>query len=216
MKHWLVGFLLIVGLLGCSKTDPSSSPYLRHTGPTPILVYGDSLSAGYGMTKEQAWPTLMEQQLKSEGYLRQDQTIANYSKSDETTSGGLQRFEQALEETQPLVVVLELGANDALRRQSMSEMRQNLDRMIGMAKTRNIDVILVGVDLPSKFFFVNTKHFTTSYEELAQKHNLRLVPNLLKGVNNTSSLMMDDGLHPNSLGQPKIVENMWDVLTEAQ
>ena len=212
MRAFLV-LLLCVVLQGCGGPEAPSS-LKTSSSPTPVLVFGDSLSAAYQMDPDKGWVNLLEQRMHEEGWLNDEQFIFNASVSGETTQGGLERFEQALDDAKPAVVVLELGANDALRRQSMEQMRSNLSEMITMAQGRGAQVFLVGVDLPAKFFFVSTDHFTGAYRELASQHEVILVPNLLEDVNSNRSMMMDDGLHPNPSGQPQIVDNVWPHLQD--
>ena len=211
-KNGILGLIMLLAV-GCSSSATPVS-LQNSASPTPILVFGDSLSAGYKLEPDQGWVYLMEQKMHQEGWLVEHQSIANESISGETTSGGLARFEDALSTHTPDVVILELGANDALRRQSMSEMQQNLSTMITQAQAAGAQVFLVGVDLPSKFFFVNTDHFTDAYIALAKEHDVVLIPNLLDGVNSDNSLMLSDGLHPNDKGQPVIVDNVWPHLQE--
>ena len=217
-REGLLGMVAFVALAlcGCQQEQGQTSFYLNTASQTPVLVFGDSLSAGYGVSEEKAWPSLLEARLREEGLIRQDQQVANYSRSGETSEGGLARFEEALSDSQPHTVVLELGSNDALRRQSMAHMKDNLEQMISRAQQQNVQVVLVVTDLPHKFFFINTDGFTSIYQELAQEHpKIILVPNLLDGVNSKSSLMQDDGMHPNELGQPRMLLNMWDAVLEA-
>lgn len=198
----------VVMLTGCSE---AANPPQWSTAPTstPILVFGDSLSAAYGIDEQQGWVALLEQDLRQQQLINNNQKIANESISGETTNGGLQRLEEQLVRHQPMIVVLELGANDALRRQPLTQMKSNLQRMIDMIKEHNAQVVLVSVNLPSRFsLFVPTRSFTNVYHELAQENNIVLVPNLLEGVNNNREYMLDDGLHPNAQGQPRMKENV--------
>lgn len=206
--------VLVLALSACGKEE---KPDLLATSnsPTPVLVFGDSLSAGYNIREGKEWPVLFEQKLKTLYWIRPDQSVANYSKSGETSSGGLRRFQEALDETKPLVVILELGANDALRRTSMTALRANLTEMIVMCQKRNIEVVLVGVDLPARMFFVSTGSFIEIYQDLDKEKGVVFVDNLLKNVNNKSSLMQSDMLHPNEHGQLLMLENIWPGFEEA-
>ena len=202
-------------LSGCDSDTSQTEALARLDTKTPILVFGDSLSAGYNIQKGKEWPVLFEQELKTLYWIRPDQEVANYSKSGETTTGGLARLEDALNETSPKIVILELGANDALRRSSVDVMEKNLIKMIEMCRSRDILVVLVGVDLPQKLFFVPTKQFTGVYKKLDDIEGVVLVENLLDGVNSTSSMMQEDMLHPNESGQLTIMENVKPGLEEA-
>ena len=209
----MVWFLMLcVSLSACAK--PTAGERLSiAASPTPILVFGDSLSAGLRVTPSQRWSALLEQRLKSEGVLRADQTVANFSVSGETSAGGLRRLEAALDETKPEVLVLQLGANDALRRQSMAALHSNLQKMIEMAHTRNIRVVLVGVKPPILFSFGGTSRFTDVYSDLSQKNDVIVVPDLFDKL--SSSNMQEDRLHPNASGQPLMMETMYPSIIEA-
>lgn len=209
----MVWFLLLcISLSACAKPTAGERLSIAAT-PTPILVFGDSLSAGLRVDQNQRWSVLMEQRLKEEGVLRANQSVANFSVSGETSAGGLQRLEAILDETQPVVLVLQLGANDALRRQSMQALHTNLSKMIEMAIARNIRVVLVGVEPPILFSFASTSRFTDVYEDLAKQYDVILVPDLFDKL--SSKNMQEDRLHPNTSGQSLMMETMHPSLIEA-
>lgn len=174
-----------------------------------ILVFGDSLSAGYGLRRGEGWTDLLGERLRKEGY---GFRIVNASVSGETTAGGVARLPRALQLHQPAIVVLELGANDGLRALALSEMRANLDRMIRMARGANRKVLLLGIHMPPNYGPRYTAGFDKIYQELAQKHRVMLVPFLLEGVAENPRLMQPDGLHPNMSGQPLLLQNVWPAL----
>lgn len=209
----MVWFLLLcISLSACAKPTAGERLSIAAT-PTPILVFGDSLSAGLRVDQTQRWSVLMEQRLKSEGVIRPNQSVANFSVSGETSEGGLQRLETILDETQPVVLILQLGANDALRRQSMQALRNNLSKMIEMAVERNIHVILVGVEPPIFFSFAGTSSFTDVYEDVSKQYDVILVPDLFDKL--SSKNMQEDRLHPNSSGQPLMMETVYPSVVEA-
>lgn len=215
---WLKGCRVLGVLMGlllsaCQKEPPTL--LTTDPSPTPVLVFGDSLSAGYNINVEKAWPKLLEQQLQQQYWLRPDQSIANASISGETTEGGLARFQDALAEHSPTLVILELGANDGLRRQSLEQMKKNLAQMIDICRHQKITVVLVGVDLPPKFFFLSTEAFKEVYTSLSEEKDVVLVENILDGVNNRESLMQSDGLHPNEHGQLRMSDNIYEGVREA-
>ncbi|PPD52975.1 MAG: arylesterase [Methylotenera sp.] len=174
-----------------------------------IVVFGDSLSAAYGIQPNTGWVALLENKLKSQNNLYK---VVNASISGETTSGGLSRFDQMLKTHQPNIVVIELGANDGLRGLSLSEMQSNLNSMITKAKAKNATVMLLGMKIPPNYGIQYTQKFSAIYNDSAQKYQLSLVPFFLDGVAGNRSLVQDDGLHPTAAAQPKLLENVWPKL----
>lgn len=174
-----------------------------------IVVFGDSLSAAYGIPPNTGWVALLENKLKSQN---SSYKVVNASISGETTSGGLTRFDQMLKTHQPNIVVIELGANDGLRGLSLNEMQSNLNSMITKAKSKNATVMLLGMKIPPNYGIQYTQKFSAIYDHLAQKYQLSLVPFFLDGVAGNRSLVQDDGLHPTAAAQPKLLENIWPKL----
>lgn len=171
-----------------------------------ILIYGDSLSAAYGIPQQQGWATLLKEKLQSEKF---DYDIINASISGETTSGGLTRFSSTIQQTRPQIVILELGANDGLRGLPVKEMQQNLHQMIQQSKKSGIKVLLIGMRIPPNYGPKYTEAFSQTYIALARQHKIPLVPFMLENVAAKPDLIQQDGLHPNAFGQPIIVENIW-------
>ena len=174
-----------------------------------VLIFGDSLSASYGMPLAQSWPSLLQQRLTEKGFPHR---VANASISGETTSGGLARINQALLDHKPALVVLELGANDGLRGLPVSEMRRNLASIIDACKRQGAKVLLVGMRIPPNYGQRYTNTFFESYATLAREHRLPLVPFMLEGVAGNRTLIQDDGLHPTAAAQPTILETLWSGL----
>lgn len=178
--------------------------------PAPVLmVFGDSLSAGYGLGPGQGWVDLLGARLASEGY---EFRLVNASVSGETTAGGLARLPRALEVHRPAVVVLELGANDGLRGLAPDATRGNLERMVRLLKARQAQVLLVGIRLPPNYGTRYTAAFTALFGAIAARERVPLVPSLLDGVAMQRALMQADNLHPNERGQPQLLENVWPQL----
>jgi acyl-CoA thioesterase-1 len=189
----------------------AASPALgaeKSASPT-ILVYGDSLSAAYGMSQARGWVSLLQQRLKAQGYPHR---VINASVSGETTSGGLSRLPITLRQHQPDIVLLELGANDGLRGLPLPQMRSNLEAMIKASKGAGADVMLLGIMIPPNYGPKYTREFSQSFNELAARHDLPLVRFLLEGVAGQPELTLDDGLHPTASAQPRILDNVWQVL----
>ena len=176
-----------------------------------IVIFGDSLSAAYGIQSNKGWVALLESKLKQQN---SEYKVINASISGETTSGGLTRFDQMLKTHQPEVVVIELGANDGLRGLSLNEMQSNLNSMIAKAKAKNATVMLLGIKIPPNYGIQYTQKFSAIYATLAQKYDLNLVPFFLDGVAGNRKLIQDDGLHPNAVAQAKLLENIWPKLEE--
>lgn len=174
-----------------------------------ILVYGDSLSAAYRMPQEQGWVSLLQQRLQDEGYSHH---VINASVSGETTSGGLSRLQITLRQHKPDIVLLELGANDGLRGLPLAQMRNNLEAMIKTIRATGADVVLLGIMIPPNYGPKYTQEFSQSFTKLAKSFDLPLVNFLLEGVAGKPELTLDDGLHPSAIAQPRILENVWQVL----
>lgn len=189
-----VWFFLIVTLL-LSKLASAST----------LLVMGDSLSAAHNMRPESGWVSLLENQLSE---THPEINVVNASVSGETTQGGLARFEQLLAEHQPQWVILELGANDALRGYPLAQTSQNLKTMIEQAHQAEAKVLLIGNQIPQNYGKRYTEMFSSLYEDIAAEYKLAYVPFMLEGVALDKSLMQADGLHPNQDGQPVVLENI--------
>jgi acyl-CoA thioesterase-1 len=187
-----------------------AAPAARAQQPLPVvLVFGDSLSAGYGIHVEQGWVNLLARKISQLGY---GFRVINASVSGETTAGGLGRLPHALDVQRPRILVLELGANDGLRGLPLADTRDNLDKMIAVARAHGVTVLLLGMRMPPNYGERYTSGFQGMYSELAQAHKLALVPFLLDQVALNPSLMQPDGLHPAESGQPLLLDNVWPKL----
>lgn len=174
-----------------------------------ILVLGDSLSAAYGLDKDQGWVSLLSKRLAREGY---EYEVVNASVSGETTRGGLTRLPRELERHHPAIAIVELGANDGLRGLSLADMRSNLATIIEKLQAGGTRVVLVGMRLPPNYGSAYTEQFAEIYSKLARRYDVRLVPFLLDGVANHRQLFQLDGLHPVAVAQPTLLENVWREL----
>lgn len=174
-----------------------------------ILVLGDSLSAGYGLARNQAWPYLLEQRLKQE---KRDYAVINASISGETTSGGLSRLPAALKQAKPDLVILALGANDGLRGLPVSSMKNNLESMIKQSQAAGAKVMLIGMRLPPNFGPAYTKTYDQAFADLAQQYKLAFLPFLLEGFAEKPEMFQADGLHPIAAAEPIILDHVWPVL----
>ena len=201
-------FVFVLTLL-TSYILPSSAVAENERPVKTILVYGDSLSAAYGIPREQGWVSLLEQRIRSQ---KLPYRVVNASVSGETTSGGLSRFPADLRRHAPDLVILELGANDGLRGLPVNEMQNNLGKMIQAAKAAKARVLLLGMMMPPNYGHRYAQEFKASFTQLALKFKLPLVPFFLDGVAAHPELVQDDGLHPLGAGQPRILDNVWTEL----
>ncbi len=181
---------------------------LGHTGT--ILVFGDSLSAGYGLQANEDWPHLLKQKLHAEQYTQYK--LINASISGETSRGGLDRFEKTFKKHQPDIVILELGANDGLRGQSLKKMQNHLSQMIQYSLSNNARVILAGMRIPPNYGKRYTETFYQVFQRLNNQHNISLIPFLLDGLMDDKNLIQTDGMHPTAEAQPLLMERVWKTL----
>ncbi len=173
-----------------------------------ILVFGDSLSAGYGISRDESWPQLLQVELTR---TQTNYNVVNASVSAETTAGGVRRIQSLLEKHKPDIVIVELGANDGLRGSSLSIMRDNLSDIIVRAKRADAKVLLVGMKLPPNYGSAYVETFQNTFKKLAKQHRVALVPFLLEGV--TATQFQADNLHPVADAQPQIMNNVLKSLT---
>ena len=171
-----------------------------------ILVWGDSLSAGYGLEKGQEWPALLQTRLQAEGFRH---VVVNGSVSGETSSGGRTRLPDALAEHAPQVVILELGANDGLRGLPPKLLADNLQAMIAEATGAGARVLLVGMQMPPNYGPAYTRRFSAVYRDLAEREELPLVPFLMEGFADRPEMFLADGIHPTAEAQGLILDNVW-------
>ena len=171
-----------------------------------VLVFGDSLSAAYGIAPQQGWVHLMGERIASQGL---PWKVVNASVSGETTAGGLRRLPEDLKRHKPDAVVIELGANDALRGQPIKAIRANLEQMIRLAREAQAEPVLVGLMIPPNYGIDYAGEFRDVYASIARKEKVRLVPFLLHGVADTAESFQADQLHPTAAVQPRILDNVW-------
>lgn len=181
-----------------------------HADAPVILVFGDSISAGYGLPRvEQGWVALLQARLKQQGY---GYDVINASVSGETTEGGLARLPRALSLHHPEIVILELGGNDGLRALPIADMRSDLARMIDLSTAAGGKVLLLGMRIPPNYGPTYTEQFSRVFADVSADRHVPAVPFLLDGIALNADLMQADGIHPNEAGQPRLVENVWPAL----
>jgi acyl-CoA thioesterase-1 len=171
-----------------------------------IVVFGDSLSAGYGLPQGAGWVSLLEQRLRREklGY-----DVVNASISGETTFGGRNRIGAVLQEHTPAVVIVELGANDGLRGSAVETTRANLIAIVAACRKAGAKILLVGMRIPPNYGPVYTRRFEAMFAEVARQQNTSLVPFMLQGFAEKRELFQADGVHPNAEAQPRVLDNIY-------
>lgn len=171
-----------------------------------LLVHGDSLSAAYGLKREDGWVVLLESRLASQ---RPDCKVINSSISGETSAGGLSRLPALLQTHKPTHVLLELGANDGLRGLDTQAFETNLDKMVRLSRDAGARVLLIGVRIPPNYGKAYQDRFEQVFVNVGKKHKLPRVPSLLDGFEADRSAFQADGLHPTAAAQPRILETVW-------
>jgi acyl-CoA thioesterase-1 len=203
-RRGLASWLAVVILAGIGAIPTASGA----SQPT-LLVYGDSISAAYGIQRADGWVEKLAVRLTD---THPDWQVVNASVSGETTSGGLARLPSTLATHSPAIVVLELGGNDALRGYPLERIRGNLDRMVTLARDAGSAVLLVGMQIPPNYGQPYVEGFAALFRDVAGAQDVPLVPFLLEGVALAPGLMQDDGIHPTAAAQPLMLETIWPVL----
>ncbi|MGF6975848.1 acyl-CoA thioesterase-1 [Paraburkholderia sp. JPY465] len=174
-----------------------------------IVVLGDSISAEYGLPRDTGWVALMRQRLAEE---RIDYSVANASISGDTTSGGRARLPALMERLKPSIVIVELGANDALRGVPLSTTEANLRTIIEQAQHGHAKVVLVGMYVPPNYGPDYTQKFHGLYGQLSKEFHLPLVPFLLAGIADKPDMFQADQIHPTQQAQPLLLNNVWPAV----
>ena len=191
---------------GSNQTNPGNDSATVAKKKT-IVFYGNSLTAGYGLSPSQAFPALIQKKIDSLGLPYQ---VINAGVSGETSSGGKTRIDWILREPVD-IFVLELGSNDGLRGTPLSETKKNLQDIIDIVKAKypNIKLVFAGMEIPPNMGQAYTTEFRNIYTDLAAKNNMTLIPFLLQGVGGEPDLNLEDGIHPNEKGHRIVAENVW-------
>jgi acyl-CoA thioesterase-1 len=224
VSFWGSAALLLVAM-SCSvrdaacgrpaETEPviSETEMAALTGAEPprvqIAVLGDSLTAGFGLLQAEAFPSILQQKFDEDGYSRID--VVNAGTSGETTAGGLRRLEWVLEPTVRILVIA-LGANDAMRGQSPVQTRENLAQIIEAAQKRGVQVLMAGMEAPPNLGDQFRAEFRAVFPDLAATYQVRLLPFLLAGIAGEARLNQEDGIHPNAEGQRMIADMLYPLL----
>ncbi|CAM2174046.1 acyl-CoA thioesterase I [Paraburkholderia sacchari] len=195
---------------GSHDTLAATAPAAQPTPAKPVIaVLGDSLSAEYGLPRDTGWVALLRQRLATE---RIDYSVANASISGDTTSGGLARLPLVMQRMKPSIVIVELGANDALRGVPLATTQGNLRAIIGQIRKGNAQPVLVGMYVPPNYGPDYTRAFHGLYVQLSNELHVPLVPFLLAGLADKPNLFQSDQMHPNQQAQALLLENVWPTL----
>jgi acyl-CoA thioesterase-1 len=195
--------LLLMMTIGCTTGCNLA------TAAETLLVFGDSLSAGFGIAVKQSWPSLLDERLQQE---KLPYTVVNASISGETTAGGLSRFPAALKQHRPAVVILALGTNDGLRGLPLAEARTNLTQMVQAAKSTGARILVAGMRLPPNYGPDYTRDFNALFATVAKQEKIALLPFLLEPIATDDTSFQPDRLHPTAAAQPKILDHVWPSL----
>ena len=179
-----------------------------HAAERVIVAFGDSLTAGLGVTPEESYPARLQARLRAEGYAYR---VVNAGASGDTTAGGLRRVDWALK-NKPDIVIVALGANDALRAQDLTSVRQNLDAIVARFQKAGARVLLAGMEVPPNYGAQYAADFRKVYAEVARKRGVAFMPFLLDGVAGKPSLNQADGIHPTAGGYGIVADHLWPYL----
>lgn len=213
MRRWMLTAALALAC-GASLAAPATPPAAQPPGPARpvILVLGDSLSAEYGLARGEGWVALLTQRLaKSQPQAR----VINASVSGDTTAGGRARLASLLQRHRPTVVILELGANDALRGLPLPSTEANLQAMVSASQAAGARVLLLGIQVPPNYGSAYSRDFAAVFPAVASRHKVALLPFLLEGIANAPDALawfQPDRIHPSARAQPRMLDNVWPLL----
>ena len=177
-----------------------------------VLVFGDSLSAGYGIDVDQSWTALLQSRLEQQGY---EYRVVNASISGDTTEGGAARIGQALQTFRPALVILELGGNDGLRGIPVDRMKANFKTIIEASVESDAAVVMLGIRIPPNYGARYSQSFENVYRELAEELGVPWIEFFMDGVALNKELMQDDGIHPTAAAQSILLDNAWPIIKAA-
>jgi len=182
---------------------------VQATEPPTVLIFGDSLSAGFGIDVDQSWATLLQDRLTEQGY---EHRVVNASISGETTEGGAARIDDALGTFKPDLIVLELGGNDGLRGFPPARIKENLKVIVAQAKASGAAVVLLGIRIPTNYGTRYTQAFEAVYAEVAEDLGVEWIEFFMQGVAMNDELLQEDRIHPNVAAQPILLDNAWPII----
>lgn len=220
LKGLLSFAFLALFLAGCSSVStaerrfdgdpkkPLATPQVITNRPK-IVAFGDSLTAGFGLTEKESYPYLLQEKLKKDGY---NYEVVNAGVSGDTSLGGTERIDWVLEQENVQILILELGANDLLRRMPVDKMKRNLAQIIEKAKAKNVKVLLCGMLAPPNFGAEYQRAYISAFPDLADQYKVEFLPFLLENVALNRNLNQADGIHPNAEGERIMTENVYKAL----
>jgi acyl-CoA thioesterase-1 len=179
-------------------------------GSPTVLVFGDSLSAGYGIDVDQSWTALLQSRLERLGY---EHRVVNASISGETTEGGAARIDTALSTFAPDLIILELGGNDGLRGFPPERIRENLEKIVSSAKASGATVVLLGIRIPTNYGPRYSAAFEAVYRQVAEDLDIEWIEFFMEGVAMNDELLQEDRIHPNTEAQPILLDNAWPIVS---
>lgn len=208
--------IVCISACGVSTAEKQSNANIRKQPPAQVLsdrkkivAFGDSLTAGFGLTEKESYPYLLQEKLNADGY---DYEVVNAGVSGETSLGGLERIDWVLEMDKVEILVLELGANDLLRGIPVKTMKTNLDKIIRKAKAKNVRVLLCGMLAPPSIGAAYQRDYMNAFPDLADEHNVEFLPFILENIALKKELNQADGIHPNDKGEKIMTENVYKAL----
>jgi acyl-CoA thioesterase-1 len=202
-------FIIILCLLLTLSLPQAHAGENSQSKQYTILIMGDSISAGFGIDKQQGWVALLAEKLKQQN---PHYRIINASISGETTSGGANRIDNLLQQYKPNLVIIELGGNDGLRGSSIKLIKQNLSYMIEQSQQLQADVLLLGMRIPPNYGQTYSQLFAQQYQALATKHDTAIVPFLLQDIAGVDGMMQPDGIHPTQAAQKTMLNWVYQSL----
>lgn len=204
-----IAALVCLALSIQSPQGLAQSASAASTARPTLLVFGDSLSAEYGLKRASGWVSLLEDRLKKEGF---PYRIVNASISGETTAGGLSRLSAVLNKHQPRLVLLQLGANDGLRGLPISQTEANLRKMLELVSANGGKAVIIGIRLPPNYGMDYAREFDSLFLRIGSQTNTPVVPFLLDGFAQDPNFFQADGIHPNERAQPRMLMTVWSTL----
>ncbi len=175
-----------------------------------IVIFGDSLSAGYGIEVDQSWAALLQTRLKDQGY---EHKVVNASISGETTEGGATRIDSALQDFSPDLIILELGGNDGLRGFPAAQMKTNLTKIVSRSKESGAAVVLLGIRIPSNYGSRYSAAFESVFRQISEELDVQWIEFFMEGIALNDDLLQDDRIHPNAVAQPILLDNAWPIIS---
>lgn len=193
--------LTLVVLLVATNAQATDAP--------TVLIFGDSLSAGFGIDVDRSWTALLQQRLEEQGY---EHRVVNASISGETTEGGAARIDSAIGTFSPDLIILELGGNDGLRGFPPTRIKDNLEAIARRARDSGAGVVLLGIRIPTNYGTRYTQAFEAVYADVADELEIRWIEFFMEGVALNDELLQEDRIHPNVEAQPILLDNAWPII----